>query len=284
MIDKIKESKEELIINFAPTGVKPTKDWTPHVPIDPNEIIEQVHEAYEIGITLVHLHARDPETGVPTYKTSIYTKILEGIRNHCPDLVLGVTTTGRAFPEFRRRSEVLELKPDMASLTLSSLNFLHDSNTNTPDMIQKLANKMDEMGVHPELECFDGGMINYGKYLIKKSILKPPFYWNLLFGNIFTAQPDMATVGLTVRDLPPNSLYSFGGLGASQLTVTTYAVTSGAGVRIGLEDNVYFDKNNKVFATNLELIKRVHKLAGIFERKIMKPKDFGNKGFYNSKK
>ncbi len=273
---------KDLIVNFAPTGIKPTKDWTPYVPISPDEIIEQVHEAYETGITMVHLHARDPESEKPSYRSSIYKKIIEGIRKYCQGLIIGVSTSGREFKKFEKRSEVLELKPDMASLTLSSLNFLHDSHTSTPQMIQMLVNKINEMGVHPELECFDSGMVNYGKYLIKKEVIKPPFYWNLLFGNIFTAQPDMAMVGLTIRDLPPGSIYALAGLGASQLKVTAFAIASGApGVRIGLEDNVYYDANKTIFAKNIDLVKRIHQIAGIFERKIMKPEKFGDLGFYN---
>ena len=145
----MRQATNDLIINFAPTGMKPTKDWTPHVPIDPSEIIEQVHEAYDIGITLVHLHARDPESGVPDYRSSIYEKIIGALRKYCPDMVLGVSTSGRRFKEFEKRSEVLELYPDMASLTLSSLNFLNDAHLNEPDMIQRLAACMDEHGVHP---------------------------------------------------------------------------------------------------------------------------------------
>jgi len=276
---------ENMIINFAPTGMKPTKDWTPNVPIAPNEIIEQVHEAYELGITLVHLHARDPETGEPHYKASIYSEIMEGIKKHCGDLVIGVTTSGRKYSEFERRSEVLALKPDLASLTLSSMNFLQEASPSSPDMIQKLANKIDEVGAHPELECFDSGMINYGKYLIKKDILKPPFYWNLLFGNIFTAQPDLATVGLTVRDLPADSIYALAGLGASQLKVTAFAIASGSpGIRIGLEDNVYYNEGKSIYAKNIDILKRAHGLMELFERKVMPPGKFGRLGFYNSKK
>jgi uncharacterized protein (DUF849 family) len=276
--------KEKLIINFAPTGMKPTKDWTPYVPITPNEIIEDVHRAYDLGITIVHLHARNEETEEPVHEASAYEKIITGIKKHCKDLLICITTSGRKFGEFEKRSEALELKPDMASLTLSSLNFLNDASTSSPQMIQKLAIKMNEYGVHPELECFDGGMVNYGKYLIRKEILKPPFYWNLLFGNIFSAQPNMATMGTTIRDLPPDSIYSLAGLGGSQLKVAVHAIASGSpGVRIGLEDNVYYDAGKKIFAKNYQLLERVHKVAEIFERKVMSPKEFGSLGFYNSK-
>ena len=112
----------KIIINFCPTGMVPLKNHTPHVPISPMEIIEQTHEAYEIGITIAHLHARE-EDGTPTYKKSIYQEIFEGVRKYCPDLIICGSSSGRNFPEFEKRSEVIELRPDMCSLTLSSLNF-----------------------------------------------------------------------------------------------------------------------------------------------------------------
>ena len=184
----------KIIINFCPTGMVPTKSLTPHVPISPSEIIEQTHEAYEIGITIAHLHARE-EDGVPTYKKSIYQEIFEGVRKHCPDLIICGSSSGRNFPEFEKRSGVIELKPDMCSLTLSSLNFSKQASTNSPDMIQALADKMNSYGVIPELECFGLGMINYGNFLIEKGILKGPFYWNLLFGNIAGMQANLLQIG-----------------------------------------------------------------------------------------
>ena len=129
------------IINFAPTGTQTNKDNS-FAPLTPNEIIEEVHEAYELGITLTHIHARDPITLDNTYKKNVYREIIEGIRKHCPDLCICVSLTGRLFPEFEKRSEVLELLPDMGSLTMSSLNFPRGASVNEPDMILKLIEKM----------------------------------------------------------------------------------------------------------------------------------------------
>ena len=125
--------KNKIIINFCPTGMVPTKKDTPHVPISAQEIIEQTHEAYEIGITIAHLHARDDD-GVPAYKKVKYAEIFEGVRKYCPTLVVCGSTSGRDFPEFEKRSEVIELQPDMCSLTLSSLNFINKASTNEPWM------------------------------------------------------------------------------------------------------------------------------------------------------
>src|SRR4030043_54047 len=118
---------ENLIINFTPTGMIPTKEMTPHVPVSVQEIVEDVHRAVEIGITMVHLHARDERTGEPTYKAEVYEKIIAGIRKFAKDLVICVSLSGRNFNQFEKRAEPLKLernaKPDMGSLTLSSVNF-----------------------------------------------------------------------------------------------------------------------------------------------------------------
>jgi 3-keto-5-aminohexanoate cleavage enzyme len=273
-------TENELIINFTPTGMVPQKSETPYVPVSPSEIIEQVHEINEIGITLVHLHARD-KNGVPTYKASVFEKIIEGIHYFCPSLVICTSLSGRIFTELERRAEVLSLKPDMGSLTLSSLNFPGKESMNSPSIIQGLINEMEKNGVHPELECFDSGMINYGNYLIRKGSLKAPFYFNLILGNIASAQADAAYVGLAIKDFPTGSLWALGGIGNEQLKMNTLAIALGGGVRVGLEDNIWFDSDRKELATNKNLILRIHQLAEIFGRKVMSSQKFGSMGFYN---
>ena len=159
----------DVIISFTPTGMIPTKEMTPHVPITVAEIVEDVHRAVEIGITMVHLHARDEATGEPTYKAEIYSRLIAGIRSFSKDLVICVSLSGRNFKEFEKRAEALQvdsdLKPDMGSLTLSSLNFNRVASMNSPDMIKALAQAMKSKGIVPELEAFDSGMINFAKYL-----------------------------------------------------------------------------------------------------------------------
>lgn len=153
--------EERLIIDFTPTGMIPTKEMTPHVPVQISEIVEDIKSAWALGITKVHLHARDPLTGNPTYKKEIYAEIIERIRAFAPALVVCVSLSGRTFNKFEERSEALELegflKPDMGSLTLSSLNFNKIASVNSPDMIQDLAAKMKILGIVPELEAFDAG-------------------------------------------------------------------------------------------------------------------------------
>jgi uncharacterized protein (DUF849 family) len=271
----MRTKNEKLLINFTPTGMIPTKKMTPHVPITPEEIIEDVHSACELGITIVHLHARDLNTGEPTYKAEIYSKIIEGIKKFSKDLIICVSLSGRTFKEFEKRSEPLDiggsLKPDMGSLTLSSLNFIQHGSMNEPGMIRALAEKMNEKGIKPELEAFDSGMINFSKYLIKKEIIKPPFYYNLILGNIANAQADMLNAGMLVQYLPEESIWSFGGIGASQLEMNSIAIAAGGGVRIGLEDNIWYSSATNKLASNMDLLKRIHRIAQANEREIMKP-------------
>ena len=273
---------EDLIINFTPTGMIPTKAKNPYVPISVNEIVEEVHEAYELGITMVHLHARDEESGAPTYRKEIYGRILEGLRRHCPELVMGVSLSGRSVSSVEKRSEVLQLLPDMGSLTLSSLNFPGQASINSPETIVELIARMTRYGVKPELEVFDLGMINYARYLIRKDLLKAPFYFNIILGNIAGLQLDFLHLGNAIRDLPKGSLWAAGGIGKAQLGANNLAIAMGGGVRVGLEDNIYFDKAKKKRASNKDLLLRIYELAEMHERKIMKASELGRAGFYNS--
>lgn len=263
----------DLIINFTPTGMIPTKKMTPHVPVTVAEIVEDVHRAVEIGITMVHLHAREAATGEPTYKAEIYGKIIAGIRAFAPDLIICVSLSGRNFKEFEQRAEPLQLdgdlKPDMGSLTLSSLNFNRVASMNAPDMIQALAREMQSRGIVPELEAFDAGMINYAKYLEKKGLLEAPHYCNLLLGNIACAQADLLHAGIMIRDLPQNTLWSLAGIGDAQLMMNSIAIAAGGGVRVGLEDNIWYEPERKRLASNADLLERIHGLAQANERKIM---------------
>lgn len=270
--------EDNLIINFTPTGMIPTKGMTPHVPVSVSEIIEDVHQANEIGITMVHLHARDAVTGVPTYKKEVYAKIISGIRKYAPELVLCVSLSGRDFGAFEKRSDSLllegHLKPDMGSLTLSSLNFNKTASVNAPDMVVSLAKMMKEKGIVPELEAFDIGMINYAKYLERKNLIQAPHYFNLLFGNIACSQANLLHSGVMINDLPENALFSLAGIGNEQLKMNSLAIAVGGGVRVGLEDNIWYDKSRTKLATNSELLKRIHLIAHANERAVMPSSEF----------
>lgn len=267
----------DVILNLTPTGMVPTKAMTPHVPISVQEIVEDVLSCHELGITSVHLHARDVE-GRPTHRSDIYASIIEQIRKHAPELVICVSLSGRATQKLSERAAPLGLtgrwKPDMGSLTLSSLNFSGQASINEPDIVKALACDMVYRGIVPELEIFDLGMVNYAKYLIEKVLLHPPYYANIFLGNIAGAQLDLAHAGLLVRDLPPRTFWSFGGIGNVQLDANALAIASGGGVRVGLEDSIYLTKDRTTLATNRQMVERIHQLAALMGRQVMKPMEF----------
>ena len=265
---------KKLIVNLAPTGMIPTKNMTPHVPVSAEEIVRDVLQCIPFGVSIVHLHARDAG-GVPAYQPEIFRDIITAIRRENREVILTATTSGRTYNEFEKRSAVLDLtqeaKPDMASLTLSSVNFNKVASINSPDMIVALAKKMQEKGIKPELEIFDLGMINFAHYLIGKGLLTPPYYFNILLGNIAAAQAKLLHLGLLVSELPENSIWSVAGIGDAQCRMNAIGIIAGDGVRVGLEDNIWFDEERTQLATNAMLVERVATMAQVMGRKIATP-------------
>jgi uncharacterized protein (DUF849 family) len=272
-------SYSKKIINFTPTGTQTTRENS-FAPLLPNEIIDSVHEANELGISIVHLHARDEITLENTYKKEVYQKIIEGIKKHCPELLICVSLTGRNFSELEKRSEVLQLLPDMGSLTMSSLNFPSGTSVNQPNMILSLIDEMNKNGVQPEIECFDTGMLNYTNYLISKGKLTPPYHINFILGNIYNGQCDLSNLSSIKVNLPSNSYTCLGGIGDQQLKSNLYGFLEFDGVRIGLEDNLYLKEKKKT--TNIELLKRLHRIMNELDithytSKELKELGYGNK-------
>jgi uncharacterized protein (DUF849 family) len=167
-----------------------------------------------------------------------------------------------------------DLKPEMASLTPASMNFAKSASVNAPDTVMKLVKRMQERGIKPEFEIFDTGMINYAKYLIEKGMVKPPFVFNILLGGIATAQAELLELGLMVSRLPEGSVWLGAGIGSAQLSANVMSLAAGGGVRIGLEDNIYFDNDKKILATNLNLVQRIVDIASVMGKSVMTPEEF----------
>jgi uncharacterized protein (DUF849 family) len=264
-----------LIVNFCPTGMIPTKAMTPHVPVTPGEVVDHACAALDRGVAIVHLHARD-EAGRPTYRGEIYEEMILGIRRHFPDAVTCVSCSGRNFPELERRAEVLELtgaaRPDLASLTLTTLDFPTGTSQNAPEMVIALAARMLARGVKPELECFDFGMISAANMLIAKGLLgEPPYYFNLLLGSRYSVPATARHLSGMLEDLPAGSLWSAAGIGLFQLPMNTLAIAMGGHARVGLEDNIYLGLDRSELATNQGLVDRVAQLSETFGRPLATP-------------
>jgi 3-keto-5-aminohexanoate cleavage enzyme len=264
----------KLIINAAITGMVPTRADTPYVPVSVPEIIDDAARCCRAGASIVHVHARD-KNGVPSSDKRIYAQIIEGIRCLCPEVIICVSTSGRLESSLEKRADVLNLdgalRPDMASLTLGSLNFAKQVSVNSPETIEKLAEKMRQGGIVPEMEIFDTGMLNAAKMLIRKGVLYKPFYCNLLLGCPYTAPATMFDLACLVRNLPAGFHWAAAGIGRFQLNMNLAAIVMGGNVRVGIEDNIFYDNDKKIPATNEMLIERVVRLAGEVGREIATP-------------
>ncbi len=263
-----------LIINLAPTGMVPTRVQNASLPETPDQIAEDAERCRAAGASIIHLHARESD-GSPTYRSDIYREIIAKVRGRAPDVIVCVSTSGRNFKTFEQRSEVLNLDddvgPEMASLTLGSMNFPQQASVNEPAMIKKLADTMNERGIVPELEVFDLGMIDYAKYLIDRKILREPFYFNLLLGSLGTLAASAFNLAAAVMSLPAGSTWAGAGIGRFQFLMNSIAIPMGGNVRVGLEDNLLWDHETKEQATNLRLVERLARLANAAERKVATP-------------
>jgi uncharacterized protein (DUF849 family) len=267
--------RDKLIINAAITGMVPMKADNAHLPVTPREIAQDARRCRDAGASIVHLHARD-EQGRPTYRKDVYREIIARVRELSPDLILCVSTSGRTFKSFEQRSEVLELNdptPEMASLTLGSMNFAREESINSPQMIASLAKKMNECGIVPELECFELRMVEYTQYLIEHDVLKPPYYCNILLGSLGTLRATPFNLTAMVRALPAGATWAAAGIGKFQFETNALAIAMGGHVRVGLEDNLWLDCARRTPATNATLIERIVTLARATGREPATPAD-----------
>jgi uncharacterized protein (DUF849 family) len=260
----------KLIIQVAPTGIVPSRIDTPYVPITPEEIAGDTHEAYKLGASVVHIHARDDE-GRPTHRVEAYEEIVSRIRKKCPGIIICVSTSGRMDPDIGHRSEALDLGPDMASLMMGCVNFSKNPSVNPIDTIQRLACAMNDRGIKPELEIFEPGFINTAKYLAKKGYLKMPSHFNLLLGSLGSISADVRDLVYLVESLPPGCTWSASGIGRFHAQITATAILMGGHVRTGIEDTLYYDHEKRELATNKGLVERAVRMAGELGRDIASP-------------
>lgn len=262
---------EPVIINVCLSGNVPTKETSPHLPVSIEEIVEDAIAVLESGASMLHIHARAPD-GTPAWQPEIYGRIFEGIRCHQPEAILVASTSGRQHADLEKRSAVLTLKgaakPDMASLTLGSLNFPDQASVNSPATIQALCQLMRERGITPELEAFDSGMLNYAFFLQRKGFLPQTCYVNLLLGSLGTVPGRVLDLANLAREIPRDWIWAGAGIGRYQLAMNSAALLIGGHVRVGLEDNPCYDYVEYEAATNKGLVERIVRLAAVLGRPI----------------
>ncbi|MEO8070027.1 MAG: 3-keto-5-aminohexanoate cleavage protein [Acidobacteriota bacterium] len=263
-----------LVVNVALTGMVGRRKDYPALPEQPDQIAADVAMCAALGASTFHVHARRLD-GTPDYQRETYAATIRAVREVAADVVICVSTSGREFKTFAERSDALGLDgvltPDLASLTLGSLNFPTQASVNEPEMIQRLAHEMRERGIVPELEIFDLGMLDYAHYLIGRGVLQPPFVFNLLLGSLGTLTASPGNMALLVDRLPAGAYWQAAGIGRAQWPMNALGVVIGGHARTGLEDNVWMDAEKRVPATNASLVRRLASLAAVIGRPLATP-------------
>lgn len=249
------------VITVAITGSLPRKKDNPAVPITVAEQVESTQEAFEAGATLAHLHVRnDDET--PTSSPERFGRLLEGLRRHCPGMILQVSTGGRSGAG-RERGGMLGLGADMASLSTGSCNFPTRVYENPPDLVDWLAAEMLAHGVKPEIEAFDLSMIFQAVAMAKDGRLKGPLHVQFVMGVKNAMPVDRDTFEFyiaTLKRLAPDATWTGAGIGKDQITLNRWSLELGGHCRTGLEDNVRLDRHT-LAPSNAALVRRVVELC-----------------------
>jgi len=259
------------IITVAITGSVPTKKDNPAVPITVPEQIESTHAAYEAGAALVHVHVRNDD-GTTTSDADKFGRFLDGIKKHCPDMIVQFSTGGRSGTG-KERGGMLPLKPEMASLTTGSVNFAKMIYENHPRLIHELAASMLEHDIKPEVEIFDLAMLYNAAKLVADGLLKAPAHVQFVLGVPGALPADREVLEFELAQLQrvlPGATWTAAGVGRHQLAVNEWALELGGHCRTGLEDNVRFDKD-RLANSNAELVQRVAELTGRYGRTVATP-------------
>lgn len=248
---------QPVIITVAITGALPRKEDNPAVPVTPAEQIESTHEAYEAGASLVHIHVRNPDQS-PGSDPEKFAQVQEGVRKHCPGMIIQFSTGGRGR-EQAARGGMLHLKPDMASLATGSVNFPASIYENPPDFVEGLAKTMLDNDIKPEIEVFDLAMLYNAANLVKKGLLKNPPHVQFVLG-IANALPVRRSVFDFLRselaEVLPGATWVAAGTSRHQFEVNQWCLEAGGHCRTGLEDNLRFDPT-RLAVSNAELVKKI---------------------------
>ena len=256
------------IICVAITGSLPTKENNPAVPITVAEQIESTHEAFEAGASIAHCHVRDDD-GKPTSDPERFAQLMEGLQQHCPGLIIQLSTGGRSGAG-KARGGMLSLRPDMASLSVGSNNFPTRVYENPPDLVDWLASEMLTYKVKPEIEAFDLSHIVQAATMQRDGRLNAPLYVQFVMGvkNAMPADEKILDFYIeTLKRLAPDAEWCAAGLGPAQITINEWAISKGGHTRTGLEDNVRIDRAT-LAPSNAALVRRAVELCKMHNRPV----------------
>jgi len=262
---------DKLIITAAICGSRITREMTPYVPITPEEIVQSAIECWNAGASIVHIHVRDPDTGLGTQDLEIFKQVVEPLREKT-DLILCLTTSGipgKNLPTEERLAP-LELKPELASFDAGSINLGGTVFINSPEFLEAAASKMRDLGVKPELEIFDSGMLSTCMRMGDAGKLEAPFHFQLVLGTPWGAAATPKSLVYLHEYLPEDSTWSVIGIGKGHLPMSMMALAMGGHIRVGMEDNIYYTKG-VLAKTNAQFVERIVRIAKEYGREVATP-------------
>ena len=257
-----------LIITCAVTGAELSQKDHPRLPVTPKEIVQASIEAVQAGAAIIHLHVRDG-LGRPTQQPETFAEVTEGIRKQS-DCILQYSTGGAAGTPVAQRIAPLHLKPDMATLSLGTLNFGPDIFENSEATISAIYDEIKRFHIYPEMEIFDMGMMDTLNRLCRKGMVTSPFHVNLVMGVPGGIQGDIKRLLMLTDTLPPHATWTVSGIGKCQLPLTCHAIAMGGHVRVGFEDNIYFRKG-ELARSNAQFVNRAARMATEMNRNLATP-------------
>ncbi|MGC9418980.1 MAG: 3-keto-5-aminohexanoate cleavage protein [Rhodovulum sp.] len=256
------------IICVAITGSVPRKEDNPAVPISIAEQVESVHESFEAGASIAHCHVRNDDQ-TPTSDPERFARLMEGIRKHCPGMIVQLSTGGRSGAG-KERGGMLALRPDMASLSVGSNNFPTRVYENPPDLVDWLASEMQKYDVKPEIEAFDLSHIFQAVKMSEDGRLKKPLYVQFVMGvkNAMPAdKPSFDFYVETIKRIAPDAEWCGAGIGRHQIEVNEWSIAAGGHTRTGLEDNVRWDRE-RLAPSNAALVRRAAEMCEKYNRPV----------------
>ncbi len=252
-----------LVITAALTGAEVGKAQQPALPITPEDIGIAAAECVAAGAAIVHLHARRPD-GTPTQDAAVYREIIAAVRARC-DAIVQVSTGGAVGMGAAERLAPVALRPEMATLSMGSVNFGDEVFLNLPADIAAFARAIAEQGAKAELEIFDAGMMATARRWLAKGLLASPAHFDFVLGVPGGMPATPEALMYLVSQLPEGATWTVAGMGATQLTLGTMAVALGGHVRVGFEDNIFFRKG-ELATSNAQLVRRIAEIGRLAER------------------
>jgi len=262
-----------LIVTAALTGGVHGKEANPNVPETPEEVAEAAAAAEEAGASILHLHARE-DSGERAFSTERFQELTDAVRAATDDVIIQHSTGGTAAPDALRAEPLrTDPAPEMASLDMGPLNrYQHLTSENTRALVDSLLAEMQAREIKPELEVFNDGHLNEVHGLLERADLADPVYATLIFGDGTLTPPRPGNLLNAIRNLPDGAVFNTLGFGRHQLPFATLGVLMGGHVRVGLEDNVYYE-HGELAESNAQLVDRVASVAETLGRPVATPEE-----------